>query len=83
MNNLPQENMDAFASMVTTRDQVEAMEALIGKTRNTKMADTQSNVVMPNFTESDFQRAVQSDRYMKDPEYRKEIRKKAEAILPG
>ncbi len=83
MNNLPQENMDAFASMVTTRDQVEAMEALIGRTRNTKMADTQSNVVMPNFTESDFQRAVQSDRYMKDPEYRKEIRKKAEAILPG
>jgi hypothetical protein len=59
------------------------MEKIIGKTRGTQMHKTGETSAMPAFTEEDFRRAVQTDRYKQDPAYRQEVLRKAQAILPG
>jgi hypothetical protein len=82
MNNLSKDDMDAYSSMLTTAAQVELMEKIISKTRGTQMHKTGESANMPAFTEDDFRRAVQSERYYSDPSYRAEIQKKAQAILP-
>jgi hypothetical protein len=82
MNNLSKEDMEAYSSMLTTASQVQLMEKIISKTRGTQMHKTGESSNMPAFTEDDFRRAVQSERYYSDPAYRAEIQKKAQAILP-
>ena len=83
MNNLSPEDMEAYQSMLTTAAQVQLMEKIVGKTRGTQMHKTGESTAMPAFTEEDFRRAVQSDRYYQDPAYRAEVQRKAQAILPG
>ena len=83
MNNLSPEDMEAYQGMLTTAAQVQLMEKIVGKTRGTQMHKTGETSAMPAFTEEDFRRAVQSDRYYSDPAYRAEVQKKAQAILPG
>ena len=83
MNNLTPEDMEAYQSMLTTASQVQLMEKIIGKTRGTQMHKTGETSAMPTFTEDDFRRAVQTDRYKTDPAYRQEVLRKAQAILPG
>lgn len=83
MNNLTPEDMEAYQSMLTTASQVQLMEKIIGKTRGTQMHKTGETSAMPAFTEDDFRRAVQTDRYKTDPAYRQEVLRKAQAILPG
>jgi hypothetical protein len=83
MNNLSQEDMEAYSGMLTTAAQVQLMEKIIGKTRGTQMHKTGESTAMPAFTEEDFRRAVQSDRYMSDPAYRAEVQRKAQSIMIG
>jgi len=80
-NNLTEEQNDVFASMLTTAAGVEVMEAIINKSRSTQMHKTGETTNMPTFTEDDYRRAVQSDRYYSDPQYRAEINKKAQAMM--
>jgi hypothetical protein len=83
MNNLSKDDMEVYSSMLTTAAQVQLMEKIVGKTRGTQMHKTGETSSIPAFTEDDFRRAVQSERYYSDPAYRAEVQKKAQAILPG
>jgi hypothetical protein len=81
-NNLTEEQNDVFASMLTTAAGVEVMEAIINKSRSTQMHKTGETAQAPSFTKEDLARIIQTDdRYHNDPQFRKEVLKKAQAIL--
>lgn len=83
-NNLATEDMEVLESMTTTAAQVETLERIIGKTRNSPIPKTHETSAAPTgFTQHDFATAVASDRFKTDASYRAEIRKKAAQLFPG
>jgi hypothetical protein len=83
-NNLTGEDMAVLESMTTTAAQVETLERIIGKTRNSPIPKTHEVTAAPTgFTQHDFEKAVNSDRFKTDAGYRAEVRKKASQLFPG
>jgi hypothetical protein len=83
-NNLTSDDMSVLESMTTTAAQVETLERIIGKTRNSPIPKTHEVTAAPSgFSQHDFEKAVNSDRFKTDAGYRAEIRKKASQLFPG
>ena len=83
-NNLAGEDMETLESMTTTAAQIETLERIIGKTRNSPIPKTHEVSAAPTgFSQHDFDKAVTSDRFKTDAGYRADIRKKAANLFPG
>lgn len=83
-NNLASEDMEVLESMTHTADQIQVLERIIGKTRNSPTPKThEMNPAPQGFTQADFNAAIGSDKFKTDPAYRAEIRKKAAQLFPS
>lgn len=83
-NNLSGDDLGVLESMTTTAAQIETLERIIGKTRNSPIPKTHEVSSAPTgFSQHDFEKAVNSDRFKTDAGYRAEVRKKASQLFPG
>lgn len=81
-NNVDAKHMGAFETMTHTADQIEAIEALIAKTRNTPTPKTnQVTTPVQGYSESDFHADVGSDRYRTDSKFRAQVRKRGAQLF--
>jgi len=83
-SNLDQNDMQVLESMAMRADQIEVLEKIIGKTRNTPIPKTnQVDAVPTGYTESQFHEDVNSEKYRTDRNFRAAVRKKAAGLFPG
>lgn len=81
-NNLDQDDMATLESMTMTADQVQVLEKIIAKTRNTPTPKTHEvNAPVKGYSESDFHKDVGSERYRTDPKFRAEVRKRGAQLF--
>ena len=83
-SNLEPQDMAVLETMTLRADQIEVLEKLIGKTRNSPIPKTnQVESVQTGYSESQFHADVNSERYRTDRQFRESVRKKAAALFPG
>jgi hypothetical protein len=76
--------MSVLESMTVRADQIEVLEKIIGKTRNTPTPKTHEvNSAPQGYSQNDYHRDVGSDRFRTDPGFRAEVRKKAAMLFPS
>lgn len=82
--NMDNEQMAILETMTTSADQIAVLEHLISKTRNSMVPKThETSAPVTGYSQSDFQRDVNSDRFRDDPAFRAEVRKKGANLFPG
>lgn len=82
--NLEPDDVAILETMTTTADQIQVLEKLIGKTRNSPVPKTHEvSAPVTGYSQSDFHRDVGSERYKTDPAFRAEVKKKGTALFPG
>lgn len=82
--NMDDEQMGVLETMTTTADQIAVLEHLIGRTRNSSLPKTHEvSAPVTGYSQHDFSRDVNSDRYRDDPAFRAEVRKKAAGLFPS
>lgn len=82
--NMDNEQMAILETMTTSADQIAVLEHLISKTRNSPVPKTHEvSAPVTGYTQSDFSRDVNSERYTTDAAFRAEVRKKAAGLFPG
>lgn len=80
-NNLSESEMEAVQSMTYRADQIEVLEKLISKTRNSKLPSSQDAPPAENgYSWDDFHAAVGDPRWKTDTRFRDNHRRKAQAL---
>jgi len=80
-SNLPEGAIEVLESMTYTADQVEVLEAMIGKTRNSRVSGSQDAPPMQEaYTWDDYHKAVGDERYKTDKQFREKHRRLASQL---
>lgn len=82
-NNLSETEMQVLETMTMTADQIEVVEKLISKTRNSKVPGSQeTSIPQQSYTWDDYHAAVGDPRYMSDKSFRERHKKMAAQLSP-
>ena len=80
-NNLSEEQVEVMHTMTMTADQVEVLEAMISKTRNSKLPGSQqAPTLQESYSWDDYHKAVGDPRYKTDKVFRERHKRLASQL---